>query len=144
MPPRITLDTNVLVSGMLVAAGPSAQILDAWVEGRFILATSLYQVEELVHVLSYPRITRRLNVSETELAVLIGQLLSKAVIVPGVLDLRGVTRDPKDDSIVACAVEGEAQLIVSGDQDLLALDQYAGIRILSPRAFLQEPNPSAG
>lgn len=144
MPPRITLDTNVLVSGMLVAGGPSAQILDAWVEGRFILVTSLYQVEELVHVLSYPRITRRLNVSETELAVLIGQLLSKAVIVPGVLDLRGVTRDPKDDSIVACAVEGEAQLIVSGDQDLLALDQYAGIRILSPRAFLQEPNPSAG
>lgn len=144
MPPRITLDTNVLVSGMLVAGGPSAQILDAWVEGRFILVTSLYQVEELVHVLSYPRIIRRLNVSETELAVLIGQLLSKAVIVPGVLDLRGVTRDPKDDSIVACAVEGEAQLIVSGDQDLLALDQYAGIRILSPRAFLQEPNPSAG
>lgn len=144
MPPRITLDTNVLVSGMLVAGGPSAQILDAWVEGRFILVTSLYQVEELVHVLSYPRITRRLNVSETELAVLIGQLLSKAVIVPGVLDLRGVTRGPKDDSIVACAVEGEAQLIVSGDQDLLALDQYAGIRILSPRAFLQELNPSAG
>ena len=60
------------VSGMLVAAGPSAQILDAWVEGRFILVTSIYQVEELVHVLSYPRITHRLNVSETELAALIG------------------------------------------------------------------------
>jgi predicted nucleic acid-binding protein len=66
------------------------------------------------------------------------------VLVPGVLDLCGVTRDPKDDSIVACAVEGEAQLIVSGDQDLLALDQYAGIRVLSPRAFLQELDPSAG
>lgn len=144
MSPRVTLDTNVLVSGMLIAAGPSGEILDAWVEGRFTLVTSLYQVEELVHVLSYPRIARRLNVSETEMAVFIGQLLSRAVIAPGALDLPGVTRDPKDDFIVACAVEGEAQLIVSGDQDLLALGQYAGIRILSPRAFLQELNPSAG
>jgi predicted nucleic acid-binding protein len=54
MPLSAVLDTNVLVSGLIAAEGAPRQILDAWLEGRYTLVSSLYLVEELVHVLSYP------------------------------------------------------------------------------------------
>ena len=52
MPVRAVLDTNVLVSGLVAEHGPPGQILGASLEGRYILVTSLYLIEELVHVLS--------------------------------------------------------------------------------------------
>ena len=130
------LDTNVLVSALVAPGGPPAQILDAWLEEGFTLVTSLYLVEELAHVLTYPRIAKRLRLDEAELAAVLADLLSRAQVVPGQLSLPGVTRDPKDDAVVACAVEGEAGYIVSGDQDLLTLGEFRGIRIVTPREYL--------
>ena len=137
MPISAVLDTNVLVSGLLVAGGPAARLLDAWLDERFTLVTSLYQVEEVLHVLSYPRLTRRLTLSEAELTAFMHSLLAQAQVTRGDLRLPGVTRDPKDDAIVACAVEGKAQHIVSEDQDLLVLQAYQDIPILTPRQFLE-------
>ena len=134
---KAVLDTNVLVSSLVSAGGPPRRILDAWLEGRYTLVTSLYLVEELVHVLSYPRIAGRLHLDKGELATLVAALLSKAKVTPGELHLPGVTRDPKDDAVVACAVEGEADYIVSGDQDLLVLSEYEGIQIVTPRRFVE-------
>jgi putative PIN family toxin of toxin-antitoxin system len=67
MPLSAVLDTNVLVSGLIAAEGAPRQILDAWLEGRYTLVSSLYLVEELVHVLSYPRIAERLPLEDAEL-----------------------------------------------------------------------------
>ena len=135
MPPRVVLDTNVLISGLITAGGPPCQLVDAWLDGRFPLVTSLYQVQELNHVLSYPRIASRLRLPEEELEMILVALLSEADLVPGHVQLPGVTRDPKDDPIVACAQEGGAGYIVSGDQDLLVPGEYKGIRVVSPRQF---------
>jgi putative PIN family toxin of toxin-antitoxin system len=137
MPPRVVLDTNVLVSGLVAKGGAPRQILDAWLEGQYTLVTSLYLVEELAHVLSYPRIAKRLHLGEEELVAIMAALLSKAELTPGHLHLPGVTRDPKDDAVVACAKEGEADYIVSGDQDLLVLGEYEGIRVITPRQFVE-------
>ena len=137
MPLRVVLDTNVLVSGLLTAQGPPQQALDAWLEGRYTLITLLYLAAELAHVLSHPRIAERLLVSAEEVNALLAAVLSQAVVVPGRLRLPGVTRDPKDDAVVACAVEGKADHIVSGDQDLLVLGEYEGIRIVTPREFVE-------
>jgi len=144
MPVRVVLDTNVLVSGLVAGQGVPRQILDAWVEGCFTLVTSLYLVEELVHVLSYPRIAKRLRISSEEVEALLAALLSQAEVVPGHLCLPGVTRDPKDDSVVACAKEGQADCIVSGDQDLLVLGEYEGIQVVTPRQFMQSILKSGG
>ena len=137
MPVRAVLDTNFLVSGLMAKEGAPHQILDAWLKDRFTLVTSLYLVEELVHVLSYPRIAERLRLDEEELTAILAALLSKAEVTSGQLCLPGVTRDPKDDSIVACAKEGEADYIVSGDQDLLVLGEYEGIQVVTPRQFVE-------
>jgi putative PIN family toxin of toxin-antitoxin system len=130
------LDTNVLVSGLVAEYGFPRQILDAWLEGRFTLVTSFYLVEEVTHVLTYPRIARRMQLNDAELAAILAALLSRTKLTPGQLQLPGVTRDPKDDAVVACAIEGKANYIVSGDQDLLALGVYEGIPVVTPRQFV--------
>ncbi len=134
---RVVLDTNVLVSGLVAKGGAPRQILDAWLEGHYTLVTSLYLVEELIHVLSYPRIAKRLSLTEEEMAAILAALLSKAVVTPDHLRLPGVTRDPKDDAVVACAREGKVDYIVSGDQDLLVLGEYEGIQVVTPRRFVE-------
>lgn len=136
MPIRAILDTNTLVSSLVTEQGPPRQILDAWLEGRYTLVTSLYLVEELTHVLSYPRIAERLLMNDEEVEALMAALLSQAAVTPGQLRLPGATRDPKDDAIVACAKEGEADYIVNGDQDLLILGEYEGIQVVTPRQFI--------
>lgn len=137
MPVRAVLDTNVLISGLVSEHGPPRQILDAWLADCYVLVTSLYLIEELIHVLSYPRIVERIRLDDAELAAILEALLSKAEVVPGQLRLPGVTRDPKDDAVVACAKEGEADVIVSGDQDLLVLGEYEGVRVVTPRRFVE-------
>jgi putative PIN family toxin of toxin-antitoxin system len=137
MPVRAVLDTNVLVSGLVAEQGPPRQVLDAWLEGRYTLVTSLYLVEELTHVLAYPRIAERLRLDEEEVEAILVALLSQAEVTSGQLRLPGVTRDPKDDAVVACAKEGEADYIVSGDQDLLVLGECEGIQVVTPRQFVE-------
>jgi putative PIN family toxin of toxin-antitoxin system len=137
MPIRAVLDTNVLVSGLVSQKGPPRQILDAWLESRYTLVLSLYLVDELAHVLTYPRIAERVHLTQEELEAVLAALLSQAELTPGKLQLLGVTRDPKDDPILACAVEGQADYIVSGDQNLLVLDEYEGIQVVTPRRFVE-------
>jgi len=143
MPIKAVLDTNVLVSSLVSQHGPPRHALDAWLEGLYTLVTSLYLVEELIHVLSYPRIARQVHLEEDELAAILAALLSQAEVTPGQLRLPGVTRDPKDDAVVACAVEGEADYIVSGDQDLLVLGRYETVQVVTPRQFVDILAPSA-
>ena len=134
---KAVIDTNVLVSGLLVAEGSPRQVLDAWLDGRFTLVTSPYQLEEVTHVLAYPRVAERICLEPAELAAILSGLLTLVVLTPGDLQRPGVTRDPKDDAIVACAEEGEADYIVSGDHDLLSLGEYRTIQTLTPRQFLE-------
>jgi hypothetical protein len=142
MPIKAVLDTNVLVSGLLSKQGPPHQVLDAWLEGYYALVTSLYLVDELIHVLSYPRIADRSRLAEREITNILAALLSQAEVTPGQIHLPGVTRDPKDDAVVACAVEGEADYIISGDQDLLVLGECQGCQVVAPRQFLDILNSS--
>ncbi len=134
---RAVLDTNVLVSGLVAEGGAPRRIVDAWLEGRFTLVVSPYLLEELLHVLTYPRIASRIRLEEEDLEVLLEALVSRAEVTEGALSLPGVTRDPKDDPVVACAWEGEADYIVSGDQDLLVLGRYRNIRVVSPHEFVE-------
>ena len=148
---RVVLDTNVLVSGLVAKGGAPHRILDKWLEGRFALITSLYLLEEFAHVLSYRRIAKRLCLREDEVAALLAALLDGAEVTSGELQLPGVTRDPadivdidrasvrtsEDDPVVACAVEGKADYIVSGDQDILVLEEYEDIQIVTPRQFVE-------
>lgn len=133
---RAVVDTNTLVSGIISPLGAPAQIIRRWQRGDFLLLTSPALLAELRRVLEYPRIVDRLGWSGEERTQFVKGFETLALVTPGALRLPGVTRDPKDDPMVACAVEGEAGFIVSGDQDLLVLGTYRDVRVVTPREFL--------
>jgi uncharacterized protein len=143
---RVVLDANVLVSAILSPRGAPAQILTAWRAEQFDLVISEAILAELDRVFRYPKIAKRHRWSEEQLQAFLDNLSHIAILTPGVLTLAVITEDPPDDRYLECAVEGEAAYIVSGDRLLLRLGVYRGIRILTPRAFLevlkQQPKPS--
>jgi len=133
---RAVVDTNTLISGLISPLGAPAQITRHWKRGDFLLLTSPALLAELRRVLEYPRIADRLGWLDEERTQFVESFEALALITPGVLTLPGITRDPKDDPVVACAVEGGAGFIVSGDQDLLVLGTYGKVRMVTPREFL--------
>ncbi|MBU0705106.1 MAG: putative toxin-antitoxin system toxin component, PIN family [Chloroflexi bacterium] len=133
---RAVVDTNTLISGLISPLGAPAKIIRHWRQGDFLLLTSPVLLAELRRVLEYPRIFDRLGWSDKERAQFVESVETLALVTPGTLTLPGVTRDPKDDPVVACAVEGRAGCIVSGDQDLLVLGAYRQVRMVTPREFL--------
>ncbi len=78
-------------------------------------------LDEIRNVLEYPRLKSRIKTEEAK--ALLDLMKNDAVFVAGKVTAIGATMDPKDDMVVACAVEGNANYIVSGDPHLLALKQ---------------------
>jgi len=136
---RAVLDTNVLVSSLLVKEGPPARVLDAWRDRRFLLATSPDLMDEMRAALAYPRIRRKYHVLDEEIEHLADLLERNALILTGNAEaLAGVVPDdPADEMVLACAVEAQADVIVSGDRHLLEMGEHEGIAILTVRAFLE-------
>jgi putative PIN family toxin of toxin-antitoxin system len=134
---RVVLDTNVVVSGLIRPVGsPPGELLSLWFSGRYDLVTSPPLLAEYREVLKRPRIRRLIRDFEGLLHLL--RLLEEAETVtqPARLSPRSV-RDPKDVMILGTALAGRADLIVSGDQDLLVLRRFRGIPILDPGAALE-------
>jgi putative PIN family toxin of toxin-antitoxin system len=94
-------------------------------------------VVELARVLNYPRIEKVLAARGWTASELSGQigLVSDLVISPALP--QAVCRDPDDDAVLACALAAHADLIVSGDKDLLVLQSFQGIPILTAAQALQ-------
>lgn len=134
---RIVFDTNLFVSSLLVKRGIPARALDAWRQRRITLLTSPAIMTEIAVTLSYDRIRRKYGVTDEDVSRLIDLLSSDALMVPGKMDVSGsVPADSDDEIVLACALEGKADLIVSGDQHLLALGEFKGIPIITARQFL--------
>ena|SRR5437899_1315446 len=134
---RAVLDANVLVSSILSRSGNPGKILQAWREDQFDLVTSRSIIDEVARVFQYPRIAKRHGRTPSEIQGFLEELRGSAILVSGRITLSVLEADPSDDRYLECAVEGEAEFIVSGDRHLLDLEEYQGIEILSPRAFMQ-------
>lgn len=132
---RVVLDTNVLVSAVLIQRGNESRILDAWRHGAFDLVLSPLLLAELGRVLSYPRIRRSRWMSEAEVVGLLEILAEGSILVEGRVGVRA-SRDATDDMFLAAAIEGHADYIVTRDRDLLALESYQTVKILRPATFL--------
>ena len=135
---KVVLDTNVFVSSLLVKAGLPAQILDAWRERRYLLIVSPAIIAEIRATLSYPRIRRKYAITDEDVEQLVTLLERDALLVLGDADTAGaIPEDPADEMVLACAVDAQADVIVSGDRHLLDLGSYRSIPILTVRQFLK-------
>lgn len=138
---RLVLDANQFVSAVLVGAGNPARILDAWQRGEVELLVSEEILAEVRRVLLYPRLRRRHGWDETEVDAFVDGVRAAAIVTPGVLQVRAVIDDPTDDKYLACAAEGSAAYVVTGDAHLLRLGTWQGIPIVPPAAFVASELP---
>ena len=132
---RAVLDTNVLISAFIIRHGAPRHIFNAWREGKFELVTSLPILQEVDDVLHRPNIQRKYALGEDDIYAYLLLLGAQAIVVPVLPDIGAVSADPKDDSVLACALVGQAQFVISGDHHLLDLGAFAGAQIVTPREF---------
>jgi hypothetical protein len=131
---RVVLDTNDFVSSLLVKVGVPAQVLDARQARRYVLVTSNAIIVETRAALNYPRIRRKYAITDEEIEQLVSLIQQDTLLVPGSADVSdAIPADRADEKILACALDGEADFIVSGDPHLLDLGEHRNIPIRSVR-----------
>lgn len=128
---RIVLDSNIFVSALISGEGHPGQVLAAIKRERITLVTSAFQIEELRDVLTRKRMRPYIEPEEAD--DLLFHLEAVGVVMRELPDVN-LSPDPKDNPILASALAGEADLIVSGDKSgMLALGAVEGIPIVNAR-----------
>ncbi len=131
----IVLDANVFVSALIKPQGKPAQILSHTTE--FELVSSEEILEEARDALHRRHIQRKYDLNEEMITGFINRHRNGArmVIVQNIENL--IPQDPPDNIVLACAVEGKADYLVSGNLHLLDLKQHRGVKIVTPAQFLE-------
>jgi uncharacterized protein len=127
-------DTNVLASGFVSRAGIPGQLMLIWTYGLFELVLSEHIIDELGQTFEKPYFQKYLS-SELIAADLL-LLRREATITSITATVEGIATHPEDDLVLATALSGKCEFLVTGDKRLQALGSYQGVTILSPRAFL--------
>jgi uncharacterized protein len=128
----IVLDTNVLVSWLIAEDSIAGQVASRVVRSKKLLASD-DSLRELADVLSRQKFDRYATIEQRKQFIrLVGHVARLVPIVHRV----HICRDPKDDKFLELAANGQADLIVTGDLDLLALHPFRGITIQSPAQCL--------
>jgi len=132
---KVVLDTNVLVSAFLRSQGKPAQILAQ--DSNFELLLSENILAELTDVLNRPRIHKKQTISQEKLDEYLETLRINSTLITVIEVENLIPQDPPDNLVLACAVEGAADYLVSGNLHLLNLKQHRGIKIVTPNQFLK-------
>jgi putative PIN family toxin of toxin-antitoxin system len=131
---RVILDTNILLSALMVRGTPPDRLYEEWRHGRFDLVSTEQQIEELKKVVRRPFFRARLKASE--IGRMVNDLRRLAVICES---LPAVSRspDPADDYLLALCEAARADYLVTGDKShLLALEQHQGTRIVGAKTLV--------
>ncbi len=133
---KAVLDTNLFISALLTTKGNPAKIINRWKAGFFDLVISLPILKEIQRVILYPKIKKRLNWTEVETSEFLLGLAQFGIMVSGESKVDVIKEDPTDNKYLACAQEGQADYIVTGDQHLLKQGRYKGTKIVTPKEFV--------
>ena len=129
------LDANTIISALLVRSGLPARILDAAYAVHFLCFSGDAIIREVFRTLDSQRIGRKYSFDVTDTIRLRAFLESDLVYTPITVEVQRVASHPEDDLILATAVSAQADYLVTGDRQLLALGEYQGVRIVTPRDF---------
>jgi putative PIN family toxin of toxin-antitoxin system len=140
---KVVLDTNTVISALIWTGSPH-QILTLKTTHNLSFFTSPFLLNEFDRVLHYPKIIKTLAKRSLEPADLLFAYLSITHLI-NPSDLPDVSRDSDDNHVLACALEAKADLIVSGDDDLLCLQSFQSIPIKNASdafVLIQHQEPS--
>ena len=131
---RLVVDTNILISALLSGTSLPASLVGLWRQGFLDLLTAAEQIDELARVTRYPKIRQRIVPAQA------GRLVNDLRELGTVLDrlpVVDISADPNDNYLLAIAVAGQADFLVTGDKrDLLTLTAFRRTRIVTVRDFL--------
>jgi putative PIN family toxin of toxin-antitoxin system len=135
---RATIDANVLVVAPTQLASrptPPRLVLDAWQAGRFDLVISDHVLSEVARTHTKPYFRARLSDADVDdFRLLLG---SRAIVVPITAHVQGIATHPEDDLVLATAVSGGVDYLVTGDERFRPrVPSYRGIKLVSPAQFL--------
>lgn len=131
---RIVLDTNVLISAIVFGGRPRL-VLERVISGVVGMAISEEMLEEVQEVLEGQKFCYPPTVART----ILNELLAISYLVRPRKRVDAVKADPADNRILECALESQADCIVTGDKHLLEIGQFKGIPILAVSDFLAKP-----
>jgi len=133
---RAVVDTNILVRALIMPLGTVGPVLQRLRRGDYTLLYSRLLLDELVDVLNRPRIGPKYGLSQNDIKTVLALILLRG---EAVTPTRSITacRDPKDNKFLEVAVAGQAEVLVTGDEDLLVLHPFEGIPIVTPVDFLR-------
>jgi putative PIN family toxin of toxin-antitoxin system len=130
---RCVVDTNVIVSASMFARSIPRQAVEKVLRNSILLFSD-FTMDELKNVLFREKFDRYL--SRAERAIFLGQLSVASEFVP-IIQLVRECRDPKDDKFLEVALNGRADVIITGDADLLRMHPWREIEIMSPTEYLK-------
>ncbi len=136
---RVVVDTNVIVSAAFKESSWPGGVL-RWIDNFGVLLKSAATEREVFEVLRRPRIARNIL---PPFSLRLRQIFDGALPVT-ISEHIAACRDPKDDKFLELAVNGGADVIVSGDADLLVLDRFRGIPIITSAAFCHARSTRSG
>ena len=133
---RVVIDPNLFVSYLLTHRGPIAQIIDTHLaQEDFTLLGCVQLLEELDRVLQYSKFQRYFDDKTRLRFVALIASLSEMVDIPD--QVPRLVRDPKDDYLIACALAGKADFLISGDKDMLDLKTVKTAKMITAKQLLE-------
>jgi putative PIN family toxin of toxin-antitoxin system len=137
MPPAV-LDSTVLISAFLTRTGVSNELLQQATEGAFTIHLSPYILDETQGVLldETRRFRRRYRYPNESVIEFMDGVRALAHLVTDLPTVAAVPRDPNDNPVVATALKARASYLVTRDDDLLSLQEYEGITMITPEDFM--------
>ena len=131
---RVVLDTGILIAALNTKDTPPDRIYQAWRKRRFELVTSQWQLDEFRRVSRYPKLRKYLQ--PIEAGNLVNGLRHQARFLENLPDV-DLSEDPDDNPLLAMAIAGDVDYLVSGDKrDVLALKKVGKASIVTARGFL--------
>ena len=132
---RVVLDTGILIAALITADTSPDRVYQAWRKMRFTLITSMWQIEEFRRASRYERVKKFLR--PTEAGNLVNGLKQHAIVLTELPEV-DLSRDPQDNPVIAMAIEGKADYLVTGDRrGLLSLKRVGSTRIVTAAEFLK-------
>lgn len=133
---KIVIDANLFASALIKPFSNPGKILDLIRENEVELVLSPAIIREVKRILLYPKIKKYHRKSRKEIDAFFEDILMFSWMVEGLAKVDVIQEDPSDNKFLACASEGEANFIISGNHHLLQLKSFQGIRIIKAKKFL--------
>lgn len=131
---RATLDVNVLVSGFTGSSGAPAELIALWLRRQYAVVLSEHILAGVEKVWDRPYWRGRVSVGDVQRSIAL--MRARAVLVVPDFSVRGIGEDEEDDRVLATAVSGSVDLLVTGDRLLRAIGRIQDVEIFTPREFL--------